>query len=217
MTYQFLTTRIDGPVEHLVLNRPDVRNAFNEHVIAELTAWAHDARARASRGEVRVVVLSGAGKTFCAGADVTWMSKTIAYTEEENLRDAAAMSQMFSALDNLPLPLVGRIHGAALGGGAGLAAVCDIVVADEHAMFGFTEVRARDPAGGDFAVRAREDRAIRSARAVPDRRAIHSRARQGDRAGPRSGAGAPARQRRRDVCSRISWRRVPRRSRRRKR
>jgi len=141
MKYQYLATRSEGPVEYLTLNRPDVRNAFNEQMIAELTAWAHDGRARASRGEVRVVVLSGAGKTFCAGADVTWMAKTIAYTEDENLRDATAASQMFAALDELPAPLVGRIHGAALGGGAGLAAVCDMVVADEQAAFGFTEVK----------------------------------------------------------------------------
>src|SRR5262245_17719399 len=141
MKYECLTTRSEGPVEYLTLNRPEVRNAFNEQMIAELTAWAGDAEARASRGEVRVVVLSGAGKTFCAGADVTWMAKTIAYTEEENLRDATAASQMFAALNELPVPLVGRIHGAALGGGAGLAAVCDIVVADEQASFGFTEVK----------------------------------------------------------------------------
>ncbi len=69
------------------------------------------------------------------------MAKTIAYTEEENLRDATAMSRMFAALDKLPVPLIGRVHGAALGGGAGLAAVCDIVVADEQAVFGFTEVK----------------------------------------------------------------------------
>src|SRR5262245_11574130 len=141
MAYQYLATRSEGAVEHLVLNRPDVRNAFNEHVIAELAAWANDVRERASRGGVRVVVLSGAGKTFCAGADVTWMAKTIAYSEEENLRDATAASQMFGAIDELPVPVVGRIHGAALGGGAGLAAVCDIVVADELATFGFTEVK----------------------------------------------------------------------------
>ena len=141
MAYRYLTSRVDAFVEYLTLNRPDVRNAFNEHVIAELTAWAADVRARAGRGEVRVAVLSGAGKTFCAGADVTWMSKTVDYTEDENLRDAEAMSRMFAAIDQLPLPLVGRIHGAALGGGAGLAAVCDIVVADESAMFGFTEVK----------------------------------------------------------------------------
>jgi len=141
MGYQFLTARRDGPVEYLTLNRPDVRNAFNEHVIADLTAWAAQARDRAVRREIRVVVIGGAGKTFCAGADVTWMSKTVHYTEDENLRDATAMSGMFLALDELPVPVVGRIQGAALGGGAGLAAVCDIVVADQAAVFGFTEVK----------------------------------------------------------------------------
>jgi methylglutaconyl-CoA hydratase len=78
---------------------------------------------------------------FCAGADVHWMSKTVHYTEEENVRDARAMSAMFAALDRLPLALIGRIHGAALGGGAGLAAVCDIAVADEETIFGFTEAK----------------------------------------------------------------------------
>jgi len=139
--YQFLTSQRDGAVERLTLNRPDVRNAFNEHVIAELTSWAWNVREQALRGEVRVAVIGGAGKSFCAGADVTWMSKTVQYTEEENLRDAAAMSAMFGAIDTLPVPVIGRIHGAALGGGAGLAAVCDVVVADEQAVFGFTEVK----------------------------------------------------------------------------
>jgi methylglutaconyl-CoA hydratase len=139
--YSHLLTDRDGPVEYLTLNRPEVRNAFNEQVIAELTAWAGATRQAAAQKDVRVVVLSGAGKTFCAGADVTWMSRTVDFTQEENLRDALAMSQMFGALDGLPLPLVGRIHGAALGGGAGLAAVCDIVVAEESALFGFTEVK----------------------------------------------------------------------------
>jgi methylglutaconyl-CoA hydratase len=139
--YTHLITRRDGAVEHLILNRPAVRNAFNEEVIAELTAWAAATREAAAQRDVRVVVLSGAGKTFCAGADVTWMSKTVEFTEEDNLRDAMAMSQMFGALDALPVPLVGRVQGAALGGGAGLAAVCDIVVAEESALFGFTEVK----------------------------------------------------------------------------
>ena len=141
MSYTFLSTRRDGPVERLTLNRPDVRNVFNEHVIAELTAWAAAARAAATRGDVRAVVVAGAGKTFCAGADVTWMAKTVRYTEDENLRDATAMSRMFAAIDALPVPVIGRVHGAALGGGAGLAAVCDIVVAETDALFGFTETK----------------------------------------------------------------------------
>jgi methylglutaconyl-CoA hydratase len=138
MGYQYLATRREGPVEYVTLNRPDVRNAFNEHVIADLTRWA---AATASDQDVRCVVLSGAGKVFSAGADVAWMSKMVSYTRDENIRDAQAMARMFSALDSLPVPLVGRIHGAALGGGCGLAAVCDIVVADTDAVFGFTEVK----------------------------------------------------------------------------
>jgi len=138
MSYQFITTRRDGAVEYLTLNRPDVRNAFNEHVIDELTRWAEST---ASDRGVRCVVLGGAGKLFCAGADLTWMSKMVTYTHEENVRDAGAMARMFSALDTLPVPLIGRIHGAALGGGAGLASVCDIVVCDAEAIFGFTEVK----------------------------------------------------------------------------
>ena len=127
----------DGPVLRVTLNRPDVRNAFNEEVIAELTGWA---RAVPASG-ARVAVISGAGKAFCAGADLNWMSKMVSYSREENVADARAMAAMFDALDTLPIPLVGRVHGAALGGGVGLAAVCDIVVAAEDAIFGFTEAK----------------------------------------------------------------------------
>ena len=141
MTYAHLISQRDGFVERLTLNRPDVRNAFNEHVIAELTSWAADAREAALRHDIRAVVIAGAGKTFCAGADVTWMSKTVHYTEEDNLRDAMAMSRMFAAINELPVAVICRIQGAALGGGAGLAAVCDIVVAEDTALFGFTETR----------------------------------------------------------------------------
>jgi methylglutaconyl-CoA hydratase len=140
MAFQYLTTSRNGAVEYVTLNRPEVRNAFNEHVIAELTAWAAEAREQAVEGKIRVIVIGGSGKVFCAGADVTWMSKTIHYTEAENFTDAAAMSRMFAALDALPVPVIGRIQGAALGGGAGLAAVCDVVVAEDGALFGFTEV-----------------------------------------------------------------------------
>lgn len=126
-----------GPVVRVTLNRPDVRNAFNEEMIAELAAWAEAPMPAAAR----VAVLAGAGKAFCAGADLNWMSRMVRYTRDENVRDAAAVAAMFNALDTLPLPLVGRIHGAALGGGSGLAAVCDIVVAADDALFGFTEAK----------------------------------------------------------------------------
>jgi methylglutaconyl-CoA hydratase len=138
MTYQFLSVRRESAVEHLTLNRPDVRNAFNEVVIAELTDWAGRI---AAEHDARVVVLAGTGPTFCAGADVDWMAKTVDYTEQQNLDDATAAARMFNALDTLPVPVIGRVQGAALGGGAGLAAVCDVVVAEDSAVFGFTEVK----------------------------------------------------------------------------
>ena len=138
MPYHHLDIQRHGAVERVTLNRPGVRNAFNDVVIAELTAWA---AAVGADPQVRVAVLAGAGATFCAGADVEWMSRMLRYSADENRADAAAMAAMFEALDTLAVPLVGRVQGAALGGGAGLAAVCDIVVAEDAAMFGFTEVR----------------------------------------------------------------------------
>jgi methylglutaconyl-CoA hydratase len=138
VSYKYLAVQREGGVEHLTLNRPEVRNAFNEDVIAELTAWAH---AAARDSGLRVVVLRGAGKVFSAGADANWMAKMVGYSREENLRDARKMAEMFLALDTVPAAVVGRIHGAALGGGAGLAAICDIVVADVEAVFGFTETK----------------------------------------------------------------------------
>lgn len=127
-----------GPVVRVTLNRPDVRNAFNDDLIAELTTWA---RSVTPDAETRVAVLAGAGRSFCAGADLAWMSKMVAYSHDENVRDARTMATLFEALDQLPVPLIGRVHGAALGGGAGLAAVCDIVIAAEDTVFGFTEVK----------------------------------------------------------------------------
>jgi methylglutaconyl-CoA hydratase len=138
MSYTTLVARRDGAIERLTLNRPDVRNAFNDTMIAELTAWAAHLHTDA---DVRVAVIDGAGKSFSAGADITWMAQTIRYSREDNLRDATDAARMFAAINTLPIPVVGRVHGAAIGGGAGLAAVCDVVVAEEQAVFGFTEVK----------------------------------------------------------------------------
>jgi methylglutaconyl-CoA hydratase len=138
VTFRFITTRREGAIEYLTLNRPEVRNAFNEEVIAELTAWA---RLAAGDATLRVVVLSGAGTVFSAGADAHWMARMVGYSREENVQDATRMAEMFLALDTLPAAVIGRIHGAALGGGAGLAAICDVAVADEAAVFGFTETK----------------------------------------------------------------------------
>jgi methylglutaconyl-CoA hydratase len=132
-----ITITHDGPIVRVQLNRPDVRNAFNEHLIADLTAWA----AAAPASGARVAILSGAGKVFSAGADLNWMSRMIGASREENVEDARNMSRMFQALDALPLPLIGRVHGAALGGGVGLSAICDIAVAADDAVFGLTEAK----------------------------------------------------------------------------
>lgn len=138
MSYQFLSIERRGPVEYVTLNRPEVRNAFNEHVIAELTQWARSAHQDAS---LRVVVIAGAGKVFSAGADAAWMAKMAGYSEADNIRDARAGAEMFLAINTVPAIVIGRIHGAALGGGSGLAAVCDIVIAEDGAIFGFTETK----------------------------------------------------------------------------
>jgi methylglutaconyl-CoA hydratase len=133
-----LSFRIEGAVARLTLDRPDVRNALDESLVAALTAAA---RALAERPDVRVAVLAGSGRVFCAGADVSWMARTAGYGFTRNLEDAAEIAKMFEALNNLPLPLVARVHGAALGGGAGLTAVCDVVIAADDTVFGFTEVK----------------------------------------------------------------------------
>jgi methylglutaconyl-CoA hydratase len=139
MAYQFLEIERRGSVEHLTLNRPDLRNAFNERVIAELTQWADEAALQAPG--LRVVVLGGRGKAFSAGADLEWMSRSTTLSREELQREAAALQAMLRALDRLPQALIARVHGAAIAGGTGLVAVCDIAVASDAAHFGFSETR----------------------------------------------------------------------------
>lgn len=127
-----------GKIVTVRLNRPDVRNAFNAELIATLTAIFEEL---AQDPAVRAVVLSGEGKVFCGGADIAWMRASLDLTFDQNVRDAAAMSDMFRTIDRCPKPVIGRVHGAALGGGAGLTAVCDVVIASADAVFGFTEAK----------------------------------------------------------------------------
>jgi methylglutaconyl-CoA hydratase len=138
MEHALLTVRREGSVAHVALDRPEVRNAFNAALIAELDVTFG---ALGADHEVRAIVLSGNGKMFCAGADVDWMRASLDLSVEENLADARHMSLMFRAIDRVPKPVVARVHGAALGGGAGLVAVCDIAIADEATSFGFTETK----------------------------------------------------------------------------
>ena len=120
----------------LTLARPERKNAFDAAIIAELTHAA-----RAMDANARAVVLAGEGDSFCAGADLNWMKSMVDYGLAQNVADSRALAEMFAALDDLAMPLVVRVQGAALGGGAGLVAIADIAVASSDAVIGFTEVR----------------------------------------------------------------------------
>lgn len=129
---------IVGPVLHVNLNRPQVHNAFNRQLVAELTEIFLDLR---ERPDVRVVVLSGNGKSFCAGADLSTIDKVSARGFDLNEVDGQAIFDLMMAVDSCPMPVVGRINGPAFGGGLGLVSCCDIAVSVEDAVFGFSEVR----------------------------------------------------------------------------
>ena len=129
---------LQGGVARVTLARPDVHNAFNDTMIRELTEAFSDLGARE---DVRVVVLAGEGRSFSAGADVEWMRSAATRTEEENLADASRLAAMLGAIDGCPKPVVVRVQGAALGGGVGLMACGDVVVAARDARIGTTEVR----------------------------------------------------------------------------
>jgi methylglutaconyl-CoA hydratase len=130
----------DGVIARVTLARPEVHNAFDASVIAELRS-AFTGLAREAATALRVVVLAGDGPSFCAGADVAWMRAAMRLDVEGNEQDAMAMAEMFEAIDTCPVPVVVRVQGAALGGGVGLCAVGDVVIAESGARFGFTETR----------------------------------------------------------------------------
>jgi len=137
MTDTLLISR-DGPVARVFLNRPDVRNAFNDGVIAELTAAF---TGFAADDTLRAIVLGGHGKAFCAGADLSWMRAMADYTWEQNRADAQDLADMLYAIWSCPVPVVGRVHGDCYAGGVGLAAVCDILVAAEGVNFCLSEAK----------------------------------------------------------------------------
>nr|WP_217344700.1 enoyl-CoA hydratase/isomerase family protein [Noviherbaspirillum sp. L7-7A]MBV0878874.1 enoyl-CoA hydratase/isomerase family protein [Noviherbaspirillum sp. L7-7A] len=138
MDYQTLEIRQEQAVATVWLNRPDVRNAFNETSIAELTQAFRALDADAS---VRAVVLAARGVAFCAGADLNWMKKMAGYSREENLADAAGLAAMLRAIHDCGKPVVARVQGDCYAGGMGLATACDIVVAADAAHFCLSEVK----------------------------------------------------------------------------
>ena len=130
----------DGPFARVILDRPDLRNAFDAKLIGELRA-AFEALSREGPEALRGVVLTGTGSVFCAGADVDWMRSAAGMSVADNERDAAALHAMLAAVDGSPAPVIARVQGAALGGGMGLCAVADVVVATADTTFGFTETK----------------------------------------------------------------------------
>ena len=139
MSESVLDIRRPSPhVAEVWLNRPEVRNAFNDGVIAALT----EAFTRLNQDtELRVVVLAGHGKAFCAGADLNWMRAMADYSWDENRADAGKLAQMLWTLDQCPVPVIGRVHGDCYAGGMGLASVCDVLVASDNVTFCLSEAR----------------------------------------------------------------------------
>lgn len=136
--YEHLRRTDEGPVATVALARPETRNALNAALIQEITRCFEELVEDES---VRVVVLTGEGSSFCAGADIGYMRDTADFSYEENLEDARRLAEMFQAVDDLPKPVVAKVKGAAVGGGVGLVAVADVAVAEEGTRFAFSEVR----------------------------------------------------------------------------
>lgn len=136
--YEHLRRIDEGAVATVELARPDSHNALNRDLIREVARCMGEVSADEG---VRVVVLTGEGRSFCAGADIGYMRATAGFSYEENVEDARALAAMFESVERCPKPVVARVQGAAIGGGAGLVAAADVVVASERARFAFSEVR----------------------------------------------------------------------------
>lgn len=133
-----IEVKTEGNVVKVALNRPENHNAFNPQMVAELTAFFNGVTADTP---MRVIVLTGKGRSFCAGADLAFMRAAADFTYAENVADGQAIFDLMQAVDSCPRPVIGRINGAAIGGGAGLVSCCDNVVAVGRAKFGFSEAR----------------------------------------------------------------------------
>ena len=138
MTHGTVCLTRDGVVARVTLNRPDLRNAFNDEMLADLLEAFGQIR---DDPGLRVVILTGEGKSFCAGADLNWMKRVVNYTFEENYEDSLRLANMLRAIYSCPKPVIGRINGPAIGGGTGVVAVCDIAIASADAFFAFSETK----------------------------------------------------------------------------
>ncbi len=138
MGYETIKSEIKSNIAYVTFCRPEVHNAFNDTVIYEMTDIFNKLN---DEKELRAVVLTGEGKSFCAGADLNWMKRVITQSFEENLKESNALADLFALIYNFRCPVIGKINGAAIGGGVGFVSVCDIAVAAESAVFSFSEVK----------------------------------------------------------------------------
>ncbi len=138
MKYELIEVLKDNDIATVALNRPEVHNAMNERLIKELTTCFKEI---ANDEKTKIIMLTGKGESFCAGADLNWMKSMVMYSKEENIRDSRLLVDMYDAIYNCPKPVIGKINGHAFGGGVGLIAVCDINIATVGSKFAFSEVK----------------------------------------------------------------------------
>jgi len=138
MKYDTIEVQKNKDVVTVLLNRPDVHNAMNEQLMKELTVCFKELT---NDDSIRIIILTGEGKSFCAGADLNWMKSMVNYSKEENIKDSKLLLDLFEAIYSCPKPVIGKVNGHAFGGGIGLFAVCDITFAIPDCKFAFSEVK----------------------------------------------------------------------------
>jgi len=137
MKYDTIKITIENNITTVFLNRPDVHNAMNEKMMKELTICFQNL----SKDQTKIIILTGEGKSFCAGADLNWMKSMAKYSKKENIKDSRLLLNLYEAIYNCPKPVIGRLNGHAFGGGIGLFAACDIVISVPNCKFAFSEVK----------------------------------------------------------------------------
>jgi methylglutaconyl-CoA hydratase len=138
MKYETIEIKKEKNITKIFLNRPEVHNAMNENLMKELTTCFKELSKDES---TRIIILTGRGKSFCAGADLNWMKSMAKYSKDENIKDSRLLLNLYEAIYNCPKPVIGRVNGHAFGGGIGLFAVCDIIIAIPECKFAFSEVK----------------------------------------------------------------------------
>jgi len=137
MKYDTIKVYIENKVANVILNRPNIHNAMNEKMMKELTSCFQ----KLSKDDIKIIIISGEGKSFCAGADLNWMKSIAEYSKQENIEDSRLLLNLYESIYSCPKPVIGKVNGHAFGGGIGLFAACDIVISVPDCKFAFSEVK----------------------------------------------------------------------------